>query len=143
MKRNYILIGFLFIGFAADAQSGNGSKQASPPRTITNVTPFSYESAIVQGKLNLNKTFNREQNGTDYTLSYNLTASSENSNPFNNGKPLEIKLTKDFFDGVFLKASADIAGRSSLLAKFVQEKNILLTGEKGWISVISYYNDLR
>ena len=53
-----------------------------------------------------------------------------------------MKLSKDFYETIFLKASPEISDKSASLNKFVTERNISLADEKGWIEIIRYFNAL-
>lgn len=141
MKRNYILFCFVLIGFLGNAQTAKPAAKAEPPIVSKNAVILFFESALVSGKLTLSKVFTRDQETSNSTVSYSISATS-NASQFNNGKPLDIKLNRDSFDGAFIRSSADIAGKSTQLNRFLQEKNIALTDEKGWISLIHYYNSL-
>ena len=147
MKSKYFLILFLLTGLIANAQKAANSPKANAtksstvtPQTFNIVGPTNYESSLIQGKLILYKKFAKDAGNSGYTLSYSLTSSNEKS-PIKD-KPLEMKLSKDFYETVFLKASPEIADKSAYLNKFVSERNISLADEKGWIEVIRYFNAL-
>lgn len=147
MKSKYFLILFLVTGLIANAQKAANSPKASAtkssavtPQTFNIVGPTNYESSLIQGKLTLNKKFAKDAGTSGYTLSYSLVSSNEKS-PIKD-KPLEMKLSKDFYETVFLKASPEIADKSAYLNKFVSDRNISLADEKGWVEVIRYFNAL-
>ena len=125
----------------ANAQTSTASKKADPPLIARSATILYFESTLASGKLNFCKTMTRDQETSNTSLSYMLSV-SENTKTFNNGKPLGIKLSRDFFEGAFMRSSPEIADKSAALTRFVQDKNISLTDEKGWISLINYYNSL-
>ena len=147
MKSKYFLILFLVTGLIANAQKAANSPKASAtkssavtPQTFNIVGPTNYESSLIQGKLTLNKKFAKDAGTSGYALSYSLVSSNEKS-PIKD-KPLEMKLSKDFYETVFLKASPEIADKSAYLNKFVSDRNISLADEKGWVEVIRYFNAL-
>lgn len=141
MKRNYFLLSFLLFGFVANAQTATTAKKAEPPLIARTASLISFEATLVSGKLNLFKTLTRDPETSNTSLSYILTG-SENPKNFNSGKPLGIKLSRDFFDGAFMRSSPEIADKFASLTRFVQDKNLSLNDEKGWISLINYYNSL-
>ena|GEM_PF-950601 len=147
MKSKYFLIFFLLTGLVSNAQKTANSPKANAtksnvvtPQTFNVVGPTNYESSLIQGKLTLNKKFAKDAGNSGYTLSYTLISSNEKS-PIKD-KPLEMKLTKDFYETIFLKASPEISDKSASLNKFVTERNISLSDEKGWIEIIRYFNAL-
>jgi len=110
------------------------------PKVFNVVGPSEYESSLVSGKLTLNRSYVKDQGSNSYKLSYTIVSSDLGSS--DKVKTLELKLSKDFFEVAFLKFSADISARSASLSKFVQEKNLSLTDEKGWVDLVRYFNAL-
>ena len=146
MKKRYILLSILLIGGIANAQQNtNATKQPTAkevkPKTFNVVNPNNYESSLVQGKLILNKKIEKIQNSNSFSSpSYTIISSNESSSL--KEKPLEIKLSNQFFETVFLRATTEISDKSAYLIKFVQVNKISLNDEKGWIELIKFYNNL-
>lgn len=146
MKKRYILLSILLTGGIANAQQNtNATKQPTTkevkPKTFNVVNPNNYESSLVQGKLILNKKIERIQNSNSFSSpSYTIISSNESSSL--KEKPLEIKLSNQFFETVFLRATTEISDKSAYLIKFVQVNKISLNDEKGWIELIKFYNNL-
>lgn len=144
MKRALAIISFVAISIGSNAQvnpAAVAAKVAAPARVFTTVTPSSYESSLAYGKLTLLKTLTRPATGTEYTISYSLVGFESNAD-FNNGKPLAVKLSKDFYTGTFLNSYREIAAKTAVLNSYVQLKNLTLNTEKEWAHLINYYNGL-
>lgn len=140
MKKIALSLIILFVAGITHAQTKTAS--VAPAATKVNITllPDSFESTLAAGKINLLKTFAVIQEGSAAKLSYSLTGSA--GFRYNGGKPMDVRISRAFYDGQFLQSSADISSKSAILLKYIQDKNINLDDEKGWISLISYYNAL-
>jgi hypothetical protein len=141
MKKIPILLIFVLAAAFSNAQKTNSTKSADGVRVVVTVTPNVFESNLAAGKLNLLKTLTIDQQGSAPKISYSLAGSSIFKS-FNSGKPLEIKLSKNSFEGALLRALGDTGDKSSALTQFVQQKNLSLDDEKEWIALINYYNNL-
>lgn len=140
---------FLFSFFAVvfvNAQTAT-PKKTSVPATPTqqrgvavpkNIAPTSFESQIVNGKLTLIKTVTRDGNGNPQTPSYSVIC-YDDPKFLNNGKAVDIRLTQLSFESFFSSNNA-LSSKKQDLAKFVQQNNINLTDEKGWIATIKHFN---
>ena len=147
MKRKYLLL-FLMLpaGVICYAQQTNPAKKTAvsrkevTPKVYSAVSPGMVQSSLVEGKVTLYKSFLKDPNSDAFKLVYTMLSSNSNSPA--SEKPVEIKLTKEYFETVFLRSTTDIANKSAYLNKFVQDKKLTLSDEKSWISVIGFYNDL-
>lgn len=120
------------------------TKPAAPkttvaPKVIATATPSSFEASLVQGILTLNKEL-KKGDGTDFIAVYTLI---KNDAAFNNRKPIKIALTKQSFDSVFTRTTADLAAKWPLLNKHIEDNKLSLTTENDWIILISLFNNLR
>jgi hypothetical protein len=115
-------------------------KTAAPPRTVTEVSPTSIESNLVQGRLIMTKTLTKGD-GNAFVASYTLTWS--NTAGFNSRKPIKITLNKSSFDAVFQNGGTEFSKHYDKLSQFVQEKQLNLTEEKGWVDLVTYFNGLQ
>ncbi|MEN9684773.1 MAG: hypothetical protein RLZZ28_559 [Bacteroidota bacterium] len=148
MKRLSFLVVFTGMFFCAISQSktnGTASKNSTtkPPaqtKTAAIATPTEFESQIVYGKLILTKTI-IQGDGQVATIRYTLSNFTDRS--LNNRKPISVAISKNSFDSVFTKTTAELAAKYPSLNKFIAEKNISLADEKGWIAVLNYYNSLN
>ncbi len=118
----------------------NSSKKEATPKTYNIVTPGSYEANIVIGKIIINKIQVKEGNTSAYTSRYTLVIPSDK--PEGKDKIVEMKLSRQFFESVFLKATPDLSAKSAELTKYVIDRNMHLNDEKDWVSVVKYYNSL-
>jgi hypothetical protein len=143
MKRALTVTSFVVMGLVCQAQTKPTStpRTPAPKREFSTVAPLSYESSLAYGKMTLLKTLSRQPSGTEYTTTYSLVGSESHSG-FNNGKPLEIKLSKDYYYGTFLNSYREIAAKTAVLNSFVTEKKLALNNEKDWAYLINYYNGL-
>jgi hypothetical protein len=132
MKRHYILFFLLFSSCLLTAQS---AKEA-PPKVGKTAEALSFSSTLAEGKLIFTKVFKRD-NSNAFVPSYTLQNPSHN-----NGQPVEIKLNKENFDTYF-KTTQELSSKWTLVAKFAQEKNLSYSEEKGWVTLIGYYNGLQ
>lgn len=120
------------------------TKPAAPkttvaPKVIATATPSSFEASLVQGILTLNKEL-KKGDGTDFIAVYTLI---KNDAAFNNRQPIKIALTKQSFDSVFTRTTADLAAKWPLLNKHIEENKLSLTTENDWINLINLFNNLR
>ncbi len=146
MKYLYILTGFFLTASLTQAQtktSSNTPVQAQQrgvnvPKTIS---PSSFESPIVNGKLTMLRTTERDANGNPTPPSYSIIC-YEDPSFLNNGKAVDVRLTQLSFES-FFNSNAAIASKKQAVVKFVQEKNLPLTEEKGWINALKYFNSLK
>ncbi len=140
IKQLFILAGFLLTGvFCLAQKKTNTTPPASPARSTVNATTNSFESTLVTGNLNFIKTF-QPGDGKDFVAVYSLAKTDDAS--FNNRKPIQISLSRQSFDSVFTKTSSDLAAKWNQLNKYIESNKILLSEEKGWMNVISYFNGL-
>jgi hypothetical protein len=140
---------FLFSFFAVTivtAQTATPKKSSAPAAPAQqrgvavpkNISPTTFESQIVNGKLTLIKTVTRDANGNPQTPTYSVTC-YDDPKFLNNGKALEIRLTQLSFETLF-SSNSTLSAKKQDLAKFVQQNNINLTDEKGWITTIKHFN---
>ncbi len=130
------------LGICANAQTRKNNSGAQP---VTAAAPTkegvltSFETSLATGTLSLNKVIEKGD-GQSFVTSYTLSKSGDAS--FNNGKPLKIQLNKQSFDQAFPKTSSEAAAKWNSLNKYVTNRKISLTDEKGWIAAVNYYNSL-
>ena len=140
MKRECILVSFLLISVITNAQLNAPVPKKDFPKIYNEVIPLIFESGVVQGKLNLNKIFSKNTNSNTYNLTYTVSITDINNSA--KEKSLQLKLSKEFFESGFLSFSPEISDKSAYLRKFVQDKNLSLTEEKEWVTLIKYFNYL-
>ncbi len=140
-KQVFILAGFLLMGSFSFAQKKTTSAPTTPVKATVsaNATTNSFESTLVAGNLNFIKTF-QQGDGKDFVALYSLAKTNDAS--FNNRKPIQISLSRQSFDSVFTKTNSELAGKWNQLNKYIESNKVLLSDEKGWINVISYFNSL-
>jgi len=115
---------------------GAQTAKEPPPTVGKTAEALSFSSNLAEGKLIFTKVFKRD-NSNAFVPSYSLQNPSHN-----NGQPLEIKLNKENFDTYF-KTTQELSSKWTQVVKFAQEKNLSYTEEKGWMSLIGYYNGLQ
>ncbi|HEY1019674.1 MAG TPA: hypothetical protein VGE25_11775 [Sediminibacterium sp.] len=115
------------------------TKTTAAPKTIATATPSSFEASLVQGTLTLNKEL-KQGDGKDFIAVYTLL---KNDAGFNGRKPIQISLSRQSFDSVFTKTTADLAAKWPTLNKHIEENKLSLTTENDWISLINLFNNLR
>ena len=118
----------------------SAAKKEATPKTYNIVSPGSYEATIVSGKASISKLQVKEGSGNAYISKYSLLIEADK--PDGKEKVIEMKLSKQYFETVFLNASPDISQKSARLTKYVSDRNMLLTDEKDWILLVKYYNSL-
>lgn len=128
-----------FVIIGGMAISGYSQTKPAAPKTMSTVTPSSFEASLVQGTLTLNKEF-KLGDGKDFIAVYSLL---KNDAGFNNRKPVTISLSRQSFDSVFTKTTADLASKWPVLNRFIEENKLSLTTENEWISIITQFNNLR
>ncbi len=116
------------------------TKKDVQPRVYKVVNPDTYETSIVNGKLILYKKMDKDPKTAVYATSYSIGSSNEKS--LLAQKHLELTMTSLFFETTFLQSAPEITEKSAILKKYVLDKNISLTDEKGWTSLIKHFNDL-
>ncbi len=129
-------------GITANAQAKKTNATTTPaaaPAVSTTAVFSSFESSLAAGVLSFNKVQSKSD-GEGLITYYTLSKTSDAS--FNNRKPIRIGLSRQSFDSVFTKTSAEMAGKWNKLNKYVTDHNISLTTEKGWIAIVDYYNSL-
>lgn len=140
MKKIVFATLLIVSGFMAGAQSKpNFPKVAAPPRTIATATASSFESPLVQGTLILSKIF-KQGDGKEFVTVYTL---AKDDAYFNGRKPIQISLSRQSFDSVFTRTTADLAARWPALNKYVEDNKLSLTTEKAWMDVITHFNGMR
>ncbi|TAJ50383.1 MAG: hypothetical protein EPO58_13835 [Chitinophagaceae bacterium] len=136
-----------FVFTALSILAVNGMAQTKPaatkttaaPKTIATATPSSFETSLVQGTLTLNKEL-KQGDGKDFVAVYSLI---KNDASFNNRKPIRVALTRQSFDSVFTRTTADLAAKWPTLNKHIEDNKLTLTTENDWISLINLFNNLR
>lgn len=115
------------------------TKTTAAPKTIATATPSSFEASLVQGTLTLNKEL-KQGDGKDFIAVYTLL---KNDAGFNGRKPVQVSLSRQSFDSVFTKTTADLAAKWPTLNKHIEDNKLSLTTENDWISLINLFNNLR
>jgi hypothetical protein len=143
MKRIFILLIVAAVGVNANAQTIKTNASTTPPVAAAPAVAregilTAFESTLVAGQLSLSKVINKGD-GQQFETYYTLRNADK---LFNNRKPVRIGLSRQSFDSVFTRGAGEIAGKWNILNKYVTDNNISLNDEKGWISVIKYYNSL-
>lgn len=117
----------------------NGMAQTKPAasKTIATATPSSFEASLVQGTLTLNKEL-KQGDGKDFVVVYTLL---KNDAGFNGRKPIRVSLSRQSFDSVFTRTTADLAAKWPLLNKHIEDNKLTLTTENDWISLINRFNN--
>ena len=145
MKTKFLLfiLSFALVGMVSSQNTkstSSNTKKDVQPRVYKVVNPDDYETSIVNGKLILYKRLEKDPKTSIYATSYSIGSSIEKSTL--SQKHVGLVLTNQFFETTFLSASPEIAEKSAILKKYVTDKNISLTDEKGWSILVKYYNDL-
>lgn len=115
------------------------TKTTAAPKTIATATPSSFEASLVQGTLTLNKEL-KQGDGKDFITVYTLLKKDAG---FNGRKPIRVSLSRQSFDSVFTRTTADLAAKWPLLNKHIEDNKLTLTTENDWISLINLFNNLR
>ncbi|MES2003496.1 MAG: hypothetical protein V4450_03165 [Bacteroidota bacterium] len=140
MKKLIFLAAGIIGTLAVSAQGNpNFPKVAAPPKTAVTVTPVGFETSLVQGTLTLNKSF-KQGDGKEFTAVYTL---QKNDAYFNGKKPVQITLSRQSFDSVFTKTTADLAGKWTALNKYIEDNKLSLTTEGAWVTLITQFNGMR
>lgn len=140
MKSFFVLTALVLLSVNGLAQTKPAApKTTVAPKVIATATPSSFEASLVQGILTLNKEL-KQGDGKDFIAVYTLI---KNDAAFNNRQPIKIALTKQSFDSVFTRTTADLAAKWPLLNKHIEENKLSLTTENDWINLISLFNNLR
>lgn len=121
------------------AVSGMAQTKPTAPKTIATATPSSFEASLVQGTLTLNKEL-KQGDGKDFITVYTLL---KNDVAFNGRKPIRVSLSRQSFDSVFTRTTADLAAKWPVLNKHIEDNKLTLTTENDWISLINLFNNLR
>lgn len=144
MKRIILIIGFLFVVQLVQAQTQTTPSSVPKPKAkpeFIKVTPTTFETSLAQGKLTLLKVYRKDANGSPLPDIYRIVSYTDPA-LLNNGKPVDISLTQQSFESVFT-SSTTLTAKLPSLHKFISDKNISLADEKGWASVIKYFNTLN
>ena len=142
MNRIFIFIPFfLTCAIIVSAQTDSSVPTAKKSQSTT-VSPTSFESSLVQGKLALLKVFTKEGANSEFSLVYKVVSYS-NTGLLNNGKPVSIRLNQQSLDSLFTRTSPELSAKSASIKKYVLDNKISLTEEKGWVSVLNYFNRLN
>lgn len=143
IKQPIMLVSFLLAGMVSYAQTGSSTGSSGKVKTVDKIGPTatvtSFESSLVTGNLSLIKIFVQGET-KEFVPVYNLSKSNDPT--FNNRQPVQISLSRQSFDSVFTKTNAELSGKWNLLNKYVENNKIVLSEEKGWVAVISYFNSL-
>lgn len=132
----------IFLVIATTSQAQNSSaKTAAPPRNNTPVTPISFETSLVTGTLTLTKEFKPGADGKEFVPVYYLSKGSDVY--FNGRKPLQVSLSKQSYDSVFTKTTADLLAKWPLLNQFIEDSHLSLASEEGWVALVKHYNGMR
>lgn len=133
MKKIFLAAFVCLAVVSATAQSGN------KPNTV--YTPSSFESTLVNGILHFTKVLKPSGEGKEFVPFYYVRKPSDAG--FNNRKPVQVSLSKQSFDSVFTKTTADLATRWPALSKYIEANKISLTTESGWVSAITHFNGMQ
>ena len=143
MKQSILLVSFLLAGMVSYAQTSSSSGPSGKVKVADKIGPtatvLSFESSLVTGNLSLIKTLVKGET-KEFAPVYHLSKSNDAS--FNNRQPIQISLSRQSFDSVFSKTNAELAGKWNQLNKYVENNKIVLSEERGWVAVISYFNSL-
>lgn len=142
MKTFTLLFSLLLAGLAANAQPKPNLVRQAEVKSVKiakDAVVTGYEATIAAGRLSLAKVITAEE-GEPVVQGYTLTLYSDNS--FNNRKPVKIGLSRKSFDSVFTRGSAEMVAKYPKLNKYVTDNKLSLSEEKGWISIIEYFNTL-
>jgi len=96
---------------------------------------LSYSSDLSQGKLVFTKVF-RKGNAEMYLTTYTMWNAA-----YNNGKAIDIKLTKEAFDSYF-RTTPELSARYNQLIKYAQDQKLSFADEKAWASLMDFFNEL-
>ncbi len=129
------------ISAGAQTKTTNSTKVAAPPRTYATATPSSFRSDLISsGKVRFTKTLKPGENNDVITI-YSIRNTGERN--LEQNRPIQIRLSRESFDSVFTKTSADMAARWKTLDKYITDNKLSLTEERGWVTILSYYNELQ
>jgi hypothetical protein len=143
MKKTLFLLAILSTGLVTRAQKiplARATPVSKSVEVAKEGTVTSFETNLVPGRLSLTKAF-QKGDGQVFEVAYALVKNNDAS--FNNRKPVRIALNRKSFDSVFTKVSSEVAGKFNILNKYVQDNSLSLNEEKGWISLVKYYNSLQ
>jgi hypothetical protein len=143
MKKIFTLLVLTTAVLFADAQTKKTNVSPAPAAkspVSSTATLTSFETSLVQGKLTLRKTFNKSSDGALFTTNYSVVNSTSRAS--DNSKVVSISLNRESFEMVFTRGTTDMTDKLPTLNKFISDKNISLTEEKGWVAVLDYYNNL-
>ncbi len=127
-------------GTTASAQAKKSNTSTAPaaaPAVSPTAVFSSFETSLASGSLSFIRV-QAKSDGEGLITYYTLSKTGDAS--FNNRKPVRIGLSRQSFDSVFTKTSAEMAGKWNKLNKYVTDHNISLATEKGWIAIVDYYN---
>lgn len=96
---------------------------------------LTYSSYLSQGKLVFTKVF-RKGDTEMYLTSYTMWNAA-----YNNGKAIDIKLTKEAFDSYF-RTTPELSAWYNQLIKYAQDHQLSFTDEKAWTSLMDFFNEL-
>jgi hypothetical protein len=138
----FLAAGCLVICANGQTRKNNSSTQpvVTAPAPTKEGVLTSFETSLAPGALSLNKVIEKGD-GQSFVTSYTLSKRGDAS--FNNGKPLKIQLNKESFEQAFPKTSSEASAKWNSLNKYVTNRKISLTDEKGWIAAVNYYNSLQ
>ena len=141
MKKITIIPILLLAVFICHAQTATQFKHvAAPPRVYATATPSAFETSLTQGKITLYKTY-KKGDTKDFETIYTIINNAGRS--VDNRRPIHVAMNQTSFDSVFTRVSAEMSDKWPILNKYITENKLSLTDEKGWISVINYYNGLQ
>ena len=140
MKILLYIFFFSVVSLIASAQAKtNSTKATANLKPVLNSKINTFESDLVYGKLIFTKSTHQDEN-KELITSYKLF--DRNDRTFNTRKPLMVILSKQSFDNVFANTTTDMATKLPILNKFIDENKLVLSEEKGWVTVLNYYNSL-
>lgn len=140
MKSFLLVTALVILAVSGMAQTKpTAPKTTAAPKTIATATPSSFEASLVQGTLTLNKEL-KQGDGKDFIAIYTLL---KNDAGFNGRKPIQVSLSRQSFDSVFTRTTADLAAKWPLLNKHIEDNKLTLTTENDWINLINLFNNLR
>ncbi|MEO8172849.1 MAG: hypothetical protein ABI581_07190 [Sediminibacterium sp.] len=145
MKKTFIFLLIIFCAVFANAQSKPNPLKAAPPVSKTievskEGTVTSFETNLISGSLTLTKGYFKNVEGTAVGPVYSLIKRNDPS--FNKTKPIVIGLSRKSFDSVFTYVSRETADKRIILDRYINDNKLSLNEEKGWITLIRYYNSL-
>lgn len=140
MKSFFVFTALFILAVNGMAQTKPAAtKPTTAPKTIATATPSSFEASLVLGTLTLNKEL-KQGEGKDFIAVYTLL---KNDAGFNGRKPIRVSLSRQSFDSVFTRTTADLAAKWPVLNKHIEDNKLTLTTENDWINLISLFNNLR